>query len=171
MNLGLESSELSQKLAQVKLLALDVDGVLTDGGLYYTESGEELKKFNVKDGLGIKRVMQQGIEVAILTAGSSLATLHRAQRLGITHVFVGVENKLTVLEGLCRQLGFSLEQVAYVGDDLIDLAAMGAVGCPLTVADAMPDNQAAALYITQRGGGEGAVREICDLLLLAQARS
>jgi 3-deoxy-D-manno-octulosonate 8-phosphate phosphatase (KDO 8-P phosphatase) len=152
------------KFAQVKLLALDVDGVLTDGGLYYTDSGEELKKFNVKDGLGLKRVMQQGIAVAILSSSAAQATLHRAQRLGIAHVFVGVEDKLAQLQVLCDKLGIDLSQVAYVGDDLVDLAAMQAVGCPIAVADAMAENQAAAAYITQRRGGEGAVREVCDLL-------
>jgi 3-deoxy-D-manno-octulosonate 8-phosphate phosphatase (KDO 8-P phosphatase) len=161
------SPELSAKLTQVKLLALDVDGVMTDGGLYYTESGEELKKFNVKDGLGIKLVLQQGIEVAILTAGTSQAAVHRAQRLGVAHVFIGVQDKLAQLEALCDKLGLGLDQVAYVGDDLIDLAAMQAVGCPITVADAMTENQAVALYITDRKGGEGAVRQVCDLLLQA----
>ncbi len=155
------------KFAQVKLLALDVDGVLTDGGLYYMETGEELKKFNVKDGLGLKRVMQQGIVVAILSSSSAQATLHRVQRLGITYVFIGVEDKLVQLRVLCKKLGIDLVQVAYVGDDLVDLAAMQAVGCPIAVADAMAENQAAAIYITQRRGGEGAVREVCDLLISA----
>lgn len=155
------------KFAQVKLLALDVDGVLTDGGLYYTDSGEELKKFNVKDGLGLKRVMQQGIAVAILSSSAAQSTLHRAQRLGIAHVFIGVEDKLAQLRVLCDKLGIDLAQVAYVGDDLVDLAAMQAVGCPIAVADAMGENQAIATYITQRRGGEGAVREVCDLLISA----
>jgi 3-deoxy-D-manno-octulosonate 8-phosphate phosphatase (KDO 8-P phosphatase) len=148
--------------AQIKLLALDVDGVLTDGGLYYTESGEELKKFNVKDGLGLKQVMQRGITVAILSSSAAQATLHRAQRLGISHVFIGVEDKLAQLKVLCDELGVDLAQVAYVGDDLVDLAVMQAVGCPIAVADAMPENQAVAIYITRRRGGDGAVREVCD---------
>ena len=153
------------KFSQVKLLALDVDGVLTDGGLYYTETGEELKKFNVKDGLGLKLLMQQGIEVAIVSSGSSKATLYRAARLGIQYVFIGVEDKLTQLKVLCEQLGIELSQVAYMGDDLVDLSVMQAVGCPIAVADAMPKNQDVAIYITQRQGGEGAVREVCDLLI------
>lgn len=165
MSLDLGSEDLLAKLAHVKLLALDVDGVLTDGGLYYTESGEELKKFNVKDGLGIKRLMEQGVEVAILTASHSQATWHRAQRLGIVHVHMGVEHKLTQLQHLCEMLSLTLEQVAYVGDDLVDLPAMQAVGCPMTVADAIPEVQAVALYITPYGGGNGAVRHICELLI------
>lgn len=159
------SAELKACFAQVKLLVLDVDGVMTDGGLYYTETGEEFKKFNVKDGLGIKLVMTAGVHVAIISAGFSASTLHRAKRLGIDYVFTGIENKLETLEQLCSQLGVLLSEVAYVGDDLIDLPILQRVGCPLTVADAMPANQAIAIYITHKRGGDGAVREICDLLL------
>lgn len=161
-------SQLRARLLQVKLLALDVDGVLTDGGLYYTESGEELKRFNIKDGQGIKLAMQSGIEVAIITAKSSLSTLHRAKDLGITHTYLGVEDKLSTLEKLCEKLTLSLPQVAYVGDDINDLAVMQAVGCPLTVADAVSVNQACALYVTKLPGGQGAVREICDILVHVQ---
>ncbi|MBO3457608.1 HAD-IIIA family hydrolase [Aetokthonos hydrillicola Thurmond2011] len=153
------------RLSQVKLLALDVDGVLTDGGLYYTESGEELKKFNVKDGLGIKLVMQAGIEVAVITTSTSVAVVHRAKKLGIKHTFIGIEDKLTVLKKLCEDLNLSLAQVAYVGDDIVDLPVMQAVGCPITVGDAMPQNQACALYVTKLTGGHGCVREICDILV------
>ncbi|MEC4895756.1 MAG: HAD-IIIA family hydrolase [Oscillatoria sp. PMC 1051.18] len=153
------------KLPQIKLLAMDVDGVLTDGGLYYNENGEVFKKFNVKDGQGLKRLTQAGIEVAIISAHNSKATLHRAKNLGIRHTFIGVEDKLSTLKQLCHKLQLSLEQVAYIGDDLNDLPIMSVIGCPLTVADAMPENQAAAIYITKLGGGQGAVREICEILL------
>lgn len=158
-------SELRFRLAKVKLLALDVDGVLTDGGLYYTDSGEELKKFNVKDGLGLKLIIQAGIAVAIITASTANATRHRAKKLGIPHVFIGVEDKLSVLQQLCDDLGFDLSQVAYVGDDINDLPIMERIGCPMTVADAIPANQEKAIYVTQLAGGRGAVREICQLLL------
>lgn len=157
-------SELRSRLLQVKLLALDVDGVLTDGGLYYTESGEEMKRFNIKDGQGIKVLLQSGIEVAIITAKSSLSTLHRAKDLGIIHTYLGVEDKLSTLTKLCEKLGLSLSQVAYIGDDINDLAVMKAVGCPLTVADAISKNKDCALYVTKLSGGQGAVREICDIL-------
>lgn len=150
---------------QVKLLALDVDGILTDGGLYYTESGEVCKKFNVKDGKGIKLLMQSGVEVAIISANDSAATLHRARKLGIVNCFTGVEDKLSVLQNLCHKLDISLERVAYMGDDLNDLPVLKAVGLPLTVADAIPENQATAAYVTKLPGGQGAVREICNLLL------
>ena len=150
---------------QVKLLALDVDGILTDGGLYYTENGEVCKKFNVKDGKGIKLLMESGIEVAIISANDSAATLYRAQKLGIVNCFTGVEDKLMVLKNLCQKLNLSLSQVAYMGDDLNDLPVLKAVGLPLTVADAIPENQATAAYITKLSGGQGAVREVCNLLV------
>jgi len=158
-------TELQSRLERVKLLALDVDGILTDGGLYYTESGEVCKKFNVKDGKGIKLLMQAGIEVAIISANDSAATLYRAQKLGIVNCFTGVENKLTVLEDLCQKLNLSFAQVAYMGDDLNDLPVLKAVGLPLTVADAIPENRAIAAYVTELAGGKGAVREVCNLVL------
>ncbi|NEO43471.1 MULTISPECIES: HAD-IIIA family hydrolase [unclassified Moorena] len=157
-------------LSQVKLLALDVDGVMTDGGLYYTESGEELRKFNVKDGMGIKLLQRTGIEVAVITNSSCRATQYRVKKLGIKYNFFTVEDKLAVLKELCEELSLSLFQVAYVGDDIIDLPVMEAVGCPLTVADAIPENRDMALYVTKLAGGQGAVREICELLIKAQVK-
>lgn len=161
----LSEVELQTRLSQVKLLALDIDGVLTDGGLYYTDSGEEMKKFNVKDGQGLQLLMKAGVDVAIISAGTSQSTLHRAKKLGILHTFLGVEDKLVALKALCQKLNLSLSQVAYVGDDINDISTLQAVGCPLTVADAMPANRACALYVTRQLGGQGAVREICDLIV------
>ena len=163
--INIPEEELRERLAQVRLLSLDVDGVLTDGGLYYTESGEELKKFNVKDGQGLKLVMQAGIEVAIISTGSSTSTLHRAKRLGIAHTLLDVEDKLLALRTLCEKLDISLAQVAHVGDDINDLPVLQMVGCPLTVADAMAANRACAVYVTKLAGGQGAVREICDIIV------
>lgn len=157
--------ELQQRLSQVKLLALDVDGVLTDGGLYYTETGEELKKFNVKDGMGLKLLMQAGVEVAIITNSHSSSVLHRAKKLGISHVFLDIEEKLPTLKSLCQQLEITLDRVAYVGDDINDIPILKQVACPLTVADAMSQNQNLAIYTTKSTGGNGAVREICELIL------
>ena len=165
------STELQTRLSQVKLLALDVDGVLTDGGLYYSNTGEELKKFNVKDGQGIKLVMQTGIEVAIISANNSAATLYRAKKLGIHRAFVGIDNKLATLQQICAELNLSLAQVAYVGDDLNDLPILQSVGCPLTVADAIPENQAHAVYVTELKGGQGCVSEICNLLWQVHKRN
>lgn len=152
---------------KVKLLALDVDGVMTDGSLYYSESGEEFRKFNVKDGMGLKRLQHIGIQLAIITNSQCSAVEYRAQKLGIQHCILGVEDKLKVLKTLSEKMDIPLSQIAYVGDDIIDLPVMKAVGCPLTVADAMPENQACAVYVTQLGGGQGGIREICELLILA----
>jgi 3-deoxy-D-manno-octulosonate 8-phosphate phosphatase (KDO 8-P phosphatase) len=160
--------ELIEKLARIELLVLDVDGVLTDSGLYYTETGEELKKFNSKDGMGIKLAIAAGVEVAVITASASQVVLKRAQKLGIQHTFIDVENKLATLKQLCQKLGIKMDRVVYMGDDVNDLEAMQAVGCPITVADAMPVNKTVAVYVTQKSGGNGAVREICDYLVKAK---
>jgi len=170
-SLDASTPSLTAQFTRIKLLVLDVDGILTDGGLYYTESGEIIKKFNVKDGLGIKRLISSGVEVAIISANSSEATLHRAERLNVKHVFINAKNKLDILKNLCEQLNLDLSEVASMGDDLSDLPVMQAVGCPITVADAMPENIACAQYVTSKGGGEGAVREVCDRIIQAQAQS
>lgn len=158
---------LGKRLATVRLLSLDVDGVLTDGGLYYLEGGGIARKFNVKDGLGMQRVKAMGVELAIISAGVSGTIAERAERLGVEHVFVGVEDKLATLRGVSETLGIDLAHVAHVGDDLNDVAVLDAVGCPLSVADAVPEARAAAFYVTERKGGDGAVREICDHLVEA----
>ena len=165
---GLSAIELSDRLARVELLSLDTDGVLTDGGLYYTADGEELRKFNVKDGLGMKRVQAAGVKLCIVTASSTPAISARARVLGVDHVFLAAENKIGKIEGLCRDLGIGLDRVAHVGDDLNDLPLLEAVGCPLSVADATDSFRAAAIYVTTLGGGKGAVREICDMILTAK---
>jgi 3-deoxy-D-manno-octulosonate 8-phosphate phosphatase (KDO 8-P phosphatase) len=165
------TDEARARLARVRLLVLDVDGVLTDGSLYYTERGEEIKKFHVRDGQGIKLAQQVGIEIALISGNASAAVEQRALVLGIRHVFLGVDDKLARLEALCTHLGLSLAQVAYVGDDVNDLPTLQAVGCPCTVADAMPANRACALYVTHLPGGQGAVREICDLLVQLRTSS
>ena len=156
--------------SQIKLLALDVDGILTDGGLYYTESGEVCKKFNVKDGKGIALLIEAGIEVAIISANDSNATLHRAKKLKIDNCFIGVKDKLSVLKSLCDKLDLSLSQVAYMGDDLNDLPVLKAVGFPMTVADAIPENKQKSVYVTELSGGQGAVREVCNILLNSIAK-
>ena len=157
-------------LSKVKLLSLDVDGVLTDGGLYYTDSGQISRKYNVKDGVGIKRVMEAGIQIAIISAGVSGSVPERAETLGIQHVFTGAEDKLAILEKLCGELDIGLEETAHMGDDRNDISLLKSVGCPIAVADAQPETWEAALIITERKGGDGAVREICDLLIQALAK-
>lgn len=168
MAVRLSTEDLIEKLKGVRLLSLDVDGVLTDGGLYYAEDGSQLRKFNVKDGMGMKAVRRLGVEVCIITASKTAAIHHRGEVLGIPHVFVGVEDKLTTLIGLCAKLGIGLDAVAHIGDDVNDLPVLRAVGLPLTVADAVDAVLAEAAYVTKRKGGDGAVREICDLIGVAK---
>lgn len=163
------NQKLLDLLATVRLLSLDTDGVLTDGGLYYTDAGDELRKFNVKDGLGIKLAQAAGVAVAIITASASTAIAHRGRVLGVDHVFLKTEDKIGRLTALCRELGIGLDAVAHVGDDLNDLPLLNAVGCPLTVADATDEAKAVAIYVTGLPGGGGAVREICDLLVQAKS--
>ncbi len=164
----LSGTELTAALRGVALLTLDVDGVLTDGGLYYAEDGSELRRFNVKDGMGIKRLRAVGVEVAILTASTTPAIHRRAERLGLAHCYLGATDKLAVLEALAGDLGIGLARIAHMGDDLNDLPILTRVGCPLTVADAVPEVVDAACFVTRRGGGQGAVREVCDLTVAAR---
>ncbi|HIJ43625.1 MAG TPA: HAD hydrolase family protein [Rhodospirillaceae bacterium] len=164
----LSAADLLRRLATVKLLSLDVDGVLTDGGLYFADDGSQLRRFNVKDGEGIKRLLKAAVEVVVISASQAEAILKRGESLGLEHVRIGVEDKLAVLSALCSELAIELAEVAHMGDDFNDLPVLEAVGLPLSVADAMPEVRERALYVTERGGGEGAVREICDLLLAAR---
>lgn len=157
-----------KSFSEIKLLSLDVDGVLTDGGLYYTDDGDEIRKFNVKDGMGIKKIQEVGVQIAIISAGSSPSILHRANHLGIDHVFIRCNEKLPKIIRLCDELQIDLSQVGHVGDDVNDLPIMQAVGYPMTIADAMDSVIEVAHYVSKRKGGEGAVREICDLIVAAK---
>jgi 3-deoxy-D-manno-octulosonate 8-phosphate phosphatase (KDO 8-P phosphatase) len=168
---GRGDAEILRRLSKVKLLSLDVDGVLTDGGLYYTDDGRIQRKYNVKDGVGIKRALEAGIHIVIISAAASGSIPERAATLGIEHVFTSVEDKMEVLETLCGELGIEMSETAHIGDDLNDVALLEAVGCPIAVADAQPEAWAAALIITERNGGAGAVREICDALVESRPRA
>ncbi|WP_035515914.1 KdsC family phosphatase [Pseudohaliea rubra] len=154
----------------LRLLALDVDGVLTDGRLYYGNNGEELKAFNIKDGLGLKLLQRAGISVAIITGRRSQIVERRAAELGIAHVIQGREDKRIALEELCAGLGLSLAQCAYMGDDLPDLGALRAAAIGLAPADAVEAVAAAADWQSRYPGGEGCVREACEQLLHAMDR-
>lgn len=149
----------------LQLLALDVDGVLSDGRLYYTDQGEEFKSFNIRDGLGIKLLQRAGITVAIITGRSSAMVAKRAAELGIAHVIQGREDKLEALQDLCRNLQIDLSNVAYMGDDLPDRKAIMAVGLGATVADAASDVAAIADWQSKLPGGQGAVRELAETWL------
>lgn len=160
--------EVMQKAARIRLLALDVDGVLTDGRLYFAENGEELKTFDTQDGHGIKMLQAAGIVCAIITGRNTRLVERRAKNLGIAHLLQGREDKLVALRELTSQLGIPLEAVAYVGDDWPDLPAILAAGLGIAVANAHSELHSHADYITRHEGGRAAVREVCDLLLKAQ---
>ena len=149
----------------IKLLVLDVDGVMTDGKVTYTSDGQELKSFNIKDGVGIKRVQQAGIQTAIITGRVSPMVARRATELGIHHVIQGREDKLTALKELLRSVAIELHEVAYMGDDLPDVDAIVKTGlgaCPKNAVSAVASK---ADWVASHDGGEGCVREFCDYLL------
>lgn len=159
------SDSLTTKLEHIKLLVLDVDGVLTDGAVCLLPSGEEIKFFNIYDGYGMNQLKRAGIEIAIITGRYSQALTARMAELSIHFVYQHCQDKLTTLQTLCQQLKISLREAAYVGDDIPDYAAMKAVGVRFAVANAVNEIKAIADYCTQAKGGQGAVREVCDLLL------
>ena len=159
---------LDRRFAEVRLLSLDVDGVLTDGGIYFNDSGEEMRRFNVKDGMGIKLLQKAGVELCIISASITPSIRHRAARLGIEHCFVGAKEKLAILDDLCAKLAIGMAQVAHMGDDVNDIPILERVGLALTVPDCAPGVRALAHYVTSRDGGDGAVREVCDRILAAK---
>ena len=163
------SRKVSRKLlSQIRLFATDVDGVLTDAGMYYSESGDEWKKFNTRDGMGIKLLQRAGIITAIVTQERTKLVARRAEKLTIPELHQGVMDKLTVIWEMAARHGLSLKQVAYIGDDVNDLEALKAVGFSASPADGMPNIAAAVDYVCQKKGGEGAVREIIEMILEAQ---
>jgi 3-deoxy-D-manno-octulosonate 8-phosphate phosphatase (KDO 8-P phosphatase) len=155
-------------LCRIKLLLLDVDGVLTAGGIVYDDSGAQTKIFNPKDGLGIRLLMGAGIGVGIVTGRRSEALMHRCRDLGIELVFDGIDDKAAVLSAIEKRTGIDAGQMAYAGDDLPDLPLMKRVGVAVAVADAHEEVTSRAAWVTRAGGGRGAVREICEAILKAQ---
>lgn len=162
--------ELRARAAQTRLIAFDIDGVMTDGGLTYTDDGHELKTFNVQDGLGIKLLQKAGIEVAIITGRKSGVVAARARDLGIEHVHQGVADKRATLAALLDRIGIQWPECAFMGDDLIDLPAMTRCGLAIAPANARPVVKEIAHTVTEAGGGRGAVREAAELILEAQGR-
>ena len=155
--------------AGIRLLVMDVDGVMTDGKIIYTSDGQEIKSFNIKDGLGIKRAQASGIETAIITGRTSPMVERRALELGIAHLVQGREDKLAALSDLLDQTNLSLDQVAYIGDDLPDLTAIESVKLGACPADAADEVKSRANWVSTRAGGDGCVRELCDLLVSHQS--
>ena len=159
--------ELRKRLSKIKLVILDVDGVLTDGGLYYFDSGEKAKKFNVKDGTGIKLLQKAGLEVAFITGLKSKIVKDRAADLGVSELVQGCFEKDKAAEELLQRKGLTWAEVAFIGDDLIDLNLLTRVGFAFAVNDAVEQVRLAADYVTNLKGGFGAVREMCDLIIKA----
>lgn len=159
------SDDVRRRLAGVRLLTLDIDGTLTDGSLHYDAEGRVMRTFNVRDGVGIQRLMAAGVEIAFVSAGRAGAIQHRAEHLGVQHVHTSVHDKLETIRDLARQLGLGLDAVGHVGDDINDLPVLQAVGAPITVADGVDAAKRVAIYVTTLRGGKGAVREVAELMI------
>jgi YrbI family 3-deoxy-D-manno-octulosonate 8-phosphate phosphatase len=165
-DLGLDNRHRARR---VRLLCVDVDGVLTDAGMYYGPDGEVLKKFNTRDGMGLARVREAGVAVAIISGEDSAIVYARAAKLKIDDVYCGAADKRLAVDELCGKHGLRHEEVAFIGDDLNDLPALECVGLACAVADAAQPVKSAAHLITDRRGGDGAVRELCEFLIAARA--
>lgn len=159
-----------ERAARVKLMAFDIDGVMTDGGLHYTDDGRELKTFNVQDGFGLKLMQRGGIELAIVTGRTSGVVAARAADLEIEHVFQGIANKRATVASLIEKLGLHWHEVAFMGDDLIDLPTMQQCGFAVAPANAHPLVKERAHAVTDASGGRGAVREAIEFVLAAQGK-
>jgi 3-deoxy-D-manno-octulosonate 8-phosphate phosphatase (KDO 8-P phosphatase) len=161
---------LTQRAIAIRMFLLDVDGVLTDGKLYFSNHGDELKAFNIQDGLGIKFLQRSGIAVGIVTGKRSHLVANRARDLGIEIVVQGREDKLVAIQEIISHHNIQLSEVAYMGDDLPDMSAISAVGLGMTVANGVKEVKKSAHWISQYHGGNGAVREACELILNAQGK-
>ena len=153
----------------IRLFATDVDGVLTDAGMYYSESGDEWKKFNTRDGMGIKLLQKAGFITAIVTQERTRLVARRAEKLAIPELHQGVMDKLSVIRDMATRHGLSLQHVAYIGDDVNDIEALRAVGFSAAPADSLPQVLNVVDYVCQKKGGEGAVRELVELILLSRS--
>jgi 3-deoxy-D-manno-octulosonate 8-phosphate phosphatase (KDO 8-P phosphatase) len=165
------AKSLAASLKRIRLFATDVDGVLTDAGMYYSESGEELKKFNTRDGMGIKLLQRAGLITAIVTQERTKLVAWRGEKLMIPEVHQGVMDKLALVREMAGRHGLSMDEVAYIGDDINDLATLKAVGFSATPADGLRQVVEAVDYVCRKKGGEGAVREIIEMILKAQHKA
>lgn len=168
--MSINNQKLINRAKAIRLLLLDVDGVLTDGRLYYGNQGEELKAFNIQDGLGIKLLQRNDIRVGIITGRSSALLARRAAELGIDLVVQGREDKLTALEEILETEDYQMDEIAFLGDDLPDVAVIRRVGLGATVANGRQFVADQALYQTETAGGHGAVRELAEIILTAQGK-
>lgn len=162
------SDEVWQRAQKIKLLICDVDGVFSDGRIYLSNSGEELKAFHTRDGYGVRSLLTSGFNLAVITGRQSKIVENRMTALGVTHIYQGVDNKFEPYEALLALYGVTPEEVAYIGDDIVDLPVMKVVGLSVSVADGHPYVRQHAHFVTTLNGGHGALRELTDLLLLSQ---
>jgi 3-deoxy-D-manno-octulosonate 8-phosphate phosphatase (KDO 8-P phosphatase) len=168
MSIPPDPSIIEARAQKIRGLILDVDGVLTDGRLTYLPGGGESKTFHVRDGLGIQLILASGCQVAWISGRESEVVVRRAQELGVTHLELGIDDKVIAFESIIKKLGCSDEEVAYVGDDLPDLPLIRRAGLGFAVADAAPEVRSAAHVVLRSGGGQGAVRETCERILKAK---
>lgn len=164
------SNALKQKAQKIKLLILDVDGVLTDNRLYYGDQGEAYKTFHTRDGHGMVLLQKSGIEIGIITGRSSKIVSQRMADLKVKHVFQGVPDKLPTFLKLVKDLQLDFSEIAYIGDDILDLPILTRIGLAVTPADGDPEVKSRVDYISQYAGGQGCVREVCELILRSQNR-
>lgn len=161
-------SDVRKKLAAVRLVAFDVDGVFTDGRFYLSDDGIESKAFNTQDGFGVRRLLDANVAVAVISGRSSGAVERRMSELGVPHVIQGCKDKVAALDGIINTLGITRLECAYVGDDIPDLPLLNHVGVSIAVANAVPALRSQCDITTSASGGSGAVREVCELLLASQ---
>ncbi len=165
-----DKEDIAAKVKLVRLLILDVDGIMTDGSIVYDNEGGETKTFNVRDGHGIKLMMKAGLSLALITARSSQAVLRRADELGITLVYQGTRDKLSAFEEILEETSLEQGQTAYMGDDIIDIPVLKRAGFSVTVPDAASEVKERVDYITEKKGGRGAVREVVEMILKEQGK-
>lgn len=163
-------SSLRETIKKIRMLVLDIDGVLTDGALFYTEDGESFKRFNVRDGQGIKLAQSYNLEIAIISGRESPIVKNRCDELGIKHIYQHCHHKATKIRELSDELKIPLDQIAYIGDDVLDVPALEIVGLPVCPKDAHPSVLSKVKLFTEATGGNGCVREVIDLILKEQGK-
>ncbi|MBI5681929.1 MAG: HAD-IIIA family hydrolase [Deltaproteobacteria bacterium] len=165
-----QSSKLRKKIEKIKILIIDVDGVMTDGSIIYNDDGKETKVFDVKDGHGIKMLMNAGVDVAIITARKSGVVRHRAKNLGIKMVYQKAMDKVSAFNDILAKTSLKPENAAYMGDELVDIPLLKRAGVSITVPDGVKEAKEFSDYITKMPGGKGAVREACELIIKTQGQ-
>ncbi|MBU1666049.1 MAG: HAD family hydrolase [Gammaproteobacteria bacterium] len=164
----MNQQDIEERARAVRMIVFDVDGVLTDGSLYFGDDGQEYKAFNSRDGHGIKMLRASGVETGIITGRTSQVVLFRARNLGIVHLFQGADDKLEAFGKLLASVNLTPEQIAYMGDDVVDLPVLRRCGLAISVPDAPDEVKARSHYVTRAGAGHGAAREACEMIMRAQ---